>query len=314
MPRARTLRMSERSIAPRIRRNNLLFDYLETQAEYVHRMIHEEQVPIRFWVWGMLGYDDATDTPSQEQLESFYQRAYREYGRWHFSASGDATESFNVSVVADAIVLDPQWDEPPPPVLLPPPVLPVLPPPVLPPPQPKLPKDLLVPEWCGDCDWMCSICLEDNPELSRVKTACGHEFHKECLDGLKRAAIPSWRTWLPEYDATNPVIYYAVGDSPCKEYPEIELVYVPSNTTWYVPCPLCRTTICLDTGIHTGKWEFYGWLGCTCCERHIRRRPSSYHWWVKPPWGNDDPVFTGAARACKCPCRRRSRELVRQLW
>ena len=206
----------------------------------------------------------------------------------------------------------------PPPVLLPPPVLPVpplpvLPLPVLPPPQPKLPKDLLVPDWCGDCDWMCSICLEDNPELSRVKTACGHEFHKECLDGLKRA-VPSWRTWLPEYDATNPVIYYAVGDSPCKEYPEIELVYVPSNTTWYVPCPLCRTTICLDSGIHTGKWEFYGWLGCTCCERHIRRRPSSYHWWVKPPWGNDDPVFTGAARACKCPCRRRSRELVRQLW
>ena len=110
MPRARTLRMSDRSIAPRIRRNNLLFDYLETQAEYVHRMIHEEQVPIRYWVWGMLGYDACTDTPSQEQLESFYQRAYRGYGRWH-SASGDAAGSFNVSVVADAIAEDPHWGE-----------------------------------------------------------------------------------------------------------------------------------------------------------------------------------------------------------
>ena len=108
---ARTLRMSDRSIAPRIRRNNLLFDYLETEAEYVHRMIHEEQVPIRYWVWGMLGYDACTDTPSQEQLESFYQRAYRGYGRWHFSASGVAAESFNVGVVADAIMLDPHWGE-----------------------------------------------------------------------------------------------------------------------------------------------------------------------------------------------------------
>ena len=218
----------------------------------------------------------------------------------------------------------------PPPVLLPPPVLPVLqppvlpppvlPPPVLPPPQPKLPKDLLVPDWCGDCDWMCSICLEDNPELSRVKTSCGHEFHKACLDGLKKTQENAffttyihsgpWEEGLPvrmDFDTAAAAQSREWHHEP---HPVIADGYVLANRTWNVPCPLCRTKIALDDG--ESKREFDAWSTCRCCDRHLTRRPPSYAPWRMPH--ERAPRRPIDECECECVCRSRSRELAFQLW
>ena len=323
---ARTLRMS-RSIAPHRFHNN----HVETEAEYVRRMIHEEQAA----VGGGFDIDFIRNVNTMEwyeRAERFYQRAYEEFWSWGVYGPVENFTTFAVRDTAelaelarryehwadapDSEVVDEVVDVPDSEVVeevveevddgrdM----------------HPKLPKDLLVPDWCGDCDWACSICLEDNPELSRVKTACGHEFHKACLDGLKKTQVNAWFTtyihsgpWeegLPERMDFDTAAAAQSREWHHEPNPVIEDGYVLANRTWNVPCPLCRTKIALDDG--ESKREFDAWSTCRCCERHLTRRPPSYAPWRMPP--ERAPRRPMNECECECVCRSRSRELAFQLW
>ena len=161
--------------------------------------------------------------------------------------------------------------------------------------QLKLPQDLPL---CGECD-ECSICLESNPMLPRVKTPCGHVFHKACLFPLTevRRNPKTSRVW----DAPLFIAFENTENCPPPDVPLF-------NFTCEVPCPLCRALFVLDNG--TGAEEFAKWSECTCCARHMIDRPPSYAFWETP---NSCVSQSYGMPECRCYCRRRMRELVRLL-
>lgn len=310
-----------RSIAPRSFYNESTPAFAfagETQEEYVRRMIHEEQAAIRGGFY--IDFIRTINTSAwHAQAESFYQHAYQEFWTWGVHGSHENFTTFAVRDTAEVVELTGIFDE----QVVDVPDSEVVDSEVVDEPvdwrfmHPKLPKDLLVSDWCGDCDWACSICLEDNPELSRVKTACGHEFHKDCLDGLKKTQVnASFTTYIhsgpreeghPEridFDTAAAALTREMYNEP---EPVIEDGYVLANRTWYVPCPLCRTKIALDDG--ESRREFDAWATCRCCERHLTRRPPSYAPWRMPPEGAPRRPIN----ECECVCRSRSRELTFQL-
>ena len=319
-----------RTIVPLMFYNESTWFSGETQEEYVRRMIHEEQAAIRGGFY--IDFIRTINTSAwHAQAESFYQHAYQEFWSWGVHGPHENFTTFAVRDTAEVVELTGIFDE----QVVDVPDSEVVGSDVVDSEvvdsevvdsevvdwrflQPKLPKDLLVPDWCGECDWACSICLEDNPELSRVKTACGHEFHKACLDGLKKTQEnASFTTYIhsgpreeghPEridFDTAAAAVEREWHNEP---HPPIEDGYVLANRTWKVPCPLCRTRIALDDG--ESKREFDAWSTCRCCERHLTRRPPSYAPWRMPP----DRAVLDSVNSCECVCRSRSRELAYQLW
>ena len=156
----------------------------------------------------------------------------------------------------------------------------------------KLPQDLPL---CSECD-ECSICLESNPMLPRVKTPCGHVFHKACLFPLTeiKRNPKVQRVW----DAP---LFLALENTENCPPPDVPLF----NFTCEVPCPLCRSLFILDNG--TGAEEFAKWSACTCCARHNVDRPPSYAFWETP---NPYVSQTSGVPECRCYCRHRLRQLV----
>jgi hypothetical protein len=98
----------------------------------------------------------------------------------------------------------------------------------------KFPQDLPL---CDDCD-DCSICLDSNPLLPRVKTPCGHIFHKACL---------------------------------------IPLTKNKRDSMYYVPCPLCRSPFVLDEATAAEEFAKLSLCTC-CTRHTTNRPPSYAYW------------------------------------
>jgi hypothetical protein len=120
-------------------------------------------------------------------------------------------------------------------------------------PLPKL--TTLLPPFCGfmiDDVVTCNICLEDNDgniEVDgcisgrgkrRLITACGHIFHKKCLQPWTRALNKGSLCGL-------------------------------------ITCPCCRGPVYMDEQSTETKEKLFTALAkCDCCPRHMRDRPTSY--------------------------------------
>lgn len=120
-------------------------------------------------------------------------------------------------------------------------------------PWPKL--TTLLPIYCAftiDDVVTCNICLEDNTgnievdgliqgkAKRRLITACGHIFHKKCLEQWAKASNKGSLCGL-------------------------------------ISCPSCRGEVIMDDETsETRKQLFDALAQCTCCSRHQRERPLSY--------------------------------------
>ena len=121
---------------------------------------------------------------------------------------------------------------------------------------PNLPKlTTLLPPFCGfmiDDIVTCNICLEDNDgniEVDgcisgrgkrRLITACGHIFHKKCLQQWTTASLKGSLCGL-------------------------------------ITCPCCRGEVYMDEeSTETKKKLFDELTSCNCCIRHQRDKPTSY--------------------------------------
>jgi uncharacterized protein YbaR (Trm112 family) len=180
-------------------------------------------------------------------------------------------------------------------------------------PLPKL--TTLLPPFCGfmiDEIVTCNICLEDNDgniEVDgcisgrgkrRLITACGHIFHKKCLQQWTRALNKGLLCGL-------------------------------------ITCPYCRGPVYMDEqSTETKKKLFAALAQCDCCPRHQRDKPSSYaydqelddrtmskaqeealislstedylDWCQTNSWRRMDE-----REWCDCHCRTRMRTMVRRI-
>jgi hypothetical protein len=180
-------------------------------------------------------------------------------------------------------------------------------------PLPKL--TTLLPPFCGfmiDDIVTCNICLEDNDgniEVDgcisgrgkrRLITACGHIFHKKCLQ--------PWTRTLNK-----------------------------GSLCGLITCPSCRGEVYMDEQSNETKKKLFAALAkCECCPRHIRDRPSSYEhdpdlddrtmskaqeealhtlstedynaWCQTNSWRRMDE-----REWCDCHCRTRMRTMVRRI-
>jgi len=180
-------------------------------------------------------------------------------------------------------------------------------------PLPKL--TILLPPFCAftiDDIVTCNICLEDNDgniEVDgcisgrgkrRLITACGHIFHKACL-----------QQWT----------------STCNN----------GSLCGLITCPYCRGPVYMDEETTETKKNLFAALAqCNCCTRHQRDKPLSYAYdpeldartmskeqeialntletddyldWCKADWErrNNDVYW------CDCHCRTRMRAMVRRI-
>jgi hypothetical protein len=122
-------------------------------------------------------------------------------------------------------------------------------------PLPKL--TTLLPPFCGfmiDEIVTCNICLEDNDGAievdgcisGRIKrrliTACGHIFHKKCLQQWTTASLKGSLCGL-------------------------------------ITCPCCRGPVYMDEQSTEAKKKLFAALAqCNCCARHQRDKPLSYEY------------------------------------
>jgi hypothetical protein len=180
-------------------------------------------------------------------------------------------------------------------------------------PLPKL--TTLLPPFCGfmiDDIATCNICLEDNDgniEVDgcisgrgkrRLITACGHIFHKKCLQRWTSASLKGSLCGL-------------------------------------ITCPYCRGPVYMDEqSTETKKKLFAALAKCDCCPRHMRDRPVSYEhdqelddrtmskaqeealntlsdddykdWCQTNSWRRMDE-----REWCDCHCRTRMRSMVRRI-
>jgi len=182
-------------------------------------------------------------------------------------------------------------------------------------PLPKL--TTLLPPFCAfmiDDVMICNICLEDNDgniEVDgcisgrgkrRLITACGHIFHKACLQ--------QWTTT-------------------CNK----------GSLCGLISCPSCRGPVYMDEETtETKKILFDALAQCNCCTRHQRDKPLSYAYdpeldartmskaqeialntlsdddyldWCNADWlrRNNDVYWCD----CYCYCRTRMRTMVRRI-
>jgi hypothetical protein len=180
-------------------------------------------------------------------------------------------------------------------------------------PLPKLTS--LLPPFCAfmiDDIMTCNICLEDNDgniEVNgcisgrgkrRLITACGHIFHKACL-----------QQWT----------------SACNK----------GSLCGLITCPYCREPVYMDEqSTETKKKQFAALAQCDCCPRHQSIRPLSYEydpeldartmskeqeialhtlseddyieWCQANMERRNDDLFQ-----CSCHCRTRMRSMVRHI-
>jgi len=180
-------------------------------------------------------------------------------------------------------------------------------------PLPKL--TTLLPPFCGfmiDDIVTCNICLEDNDGAievdgcisgkikRRLVTACGHIFHKKCLQPWTRALNKGSLCGL-------------------------------------ITCPYCRGPVYMDEqSTETKKKLFAALAKCECCPRHMRDKPLSYaydpeldarnmskaqeealntlssedykDWCQTNSWRRMDEC-----EWCNCHCRTRMRTMVRRI-
>ena len=180
-------------------------------------------------------------------------------------------------------------------------------------PLPKL--TTLLPPFCGfmiDDIVTCNICLEDNDGnievdgciSGRIKrrliTACGHIFHKKCL-----------QQWT--------------------------ITSLKGSLCGLITCPYCRGPVYMDEqSTETKKKLFAALAQCSCCPRHMRERPLSYthdpeldartmskeqeialntlstddykDWCQTNSWRRMDE-----RECCDCHCRTRMRAMVRRI-
>ena len=180
-------------------------------------------------------------------------------------------------------------------------------------PLPKLTK--LLPPFCGfmiDDIVTCNICLEDNDgniEIDgcisgrgkrRLVTACGHIFHKACLQQWTAASLKGSLCGL-------------------------------------ITCPTCRGPVYMDQQSSEAKKKLFAALAqCNCCARHQRDKPLTYEhdpeldartmskaqeialntlsaedyieWLQTNRERRNDDLFQ-----CDCHCRTRMRAMVRHI-
>jgi len=180
-------------------------------------------------------------------------------------------------------------------------------------PLPKLTRPL--PPFCGfmiDDIATCNICLEDNDgniEVDgcvsgrgkrRLITACGHIFHKKCLQRWTSASLKG-------------------------------------SLCGIITCPCCRREVYMDEqSTETKKKLFAALAKCDCCPRHMRERPLMYEhdpeldartisktqeearntlsaedykdWCQTNSWRRMDE-----RELCDCHCRTRMRAMIRRI-
>jgi len=180
-------------------------------------------------------------------------------------------------------------------------------------PLPKL--TTLLPPFCGftiDEIVTCNICLEDNDGAievdgcisgrgkRRLVTACGHIFHKKCLQ--------QWTTTC-----------------------------LKGSLCGIITCPSCRGEVYMDEQSNETKKKLFAALAkCECCPRHHRDKPLSYaydpdldartmskaqeealntlstedykDWCQTNSWRRMDE-----REWCDCHCRTRMRAMVRRI-
>jgi len=180
-------------------------------------------------------------------------------------------------------------------------------------PLPKL--TTLLPPFCGfmiDDIVTCNICLEDNDGAievdgcisgkikRRLITACGHIFHKKCLQQWTSASLKGSLCGL-------------------------------------ITCPYCRGPVYMDEQSTEAKKKLFAALACCeCCIRHQREKPLSYeydpdldartmskaqesalntlsaedykYWCKVNSWRRMDEC-----EWCDCNCRSRMRSMVRRI-
>jgi hypothetical protein len=181
---------------------------------------------------------------------------------------------------------------------------------------PNLPKlTTLLPPFCGfmiDDIVTCNICLEDNDGnievdgciSGRIKrrliTACGHIFHKKCLQQWTTASLKGSLCGL-------------------------------------ISCPCCRREVYMDEESNETKKKLFASLArCDCCIRHQKDKPMSYAydaeldarvmskaqetafntlsyedyiaWCNKNNWRRSEE-----RQCCDCHCRTTMRTMVRRI-
>lgn len=180
-------------------------------------------------------------------------------------------------------------------------------------PWPKM--TTLLPPFCAsmiDDVVTCNICLEDNDGAievdgliqgkfkQRLITACGHIFHKKCLQQWTSASLKGSLCGL-------------------------------------ISCPCCRGPVYMDEQSTEAKKKIFAALArCECCPRHQREKPLSYeydpdldartmskaqegalntlsaedykNWYQVNTWRRMDE-----REWCDCHCRTRMRAMVRRI-
>ena len=180
-------------------------------------------------------------------------------------------------------------------------------------PLPKL--TTLLPPFCGfmiDDIVTCNICLEDNDGAievdgcisgrgkRRLVTACGHIFHKKCLQQWTTASLKG-------------------------------------SLCGIITCPCCRGEVYMDEQSTEAKKKLFAALAqCDCCPRHMRDKPIYYaydpdldartmskaqeealntlsaedykDWCQANSWRRMDE-----REWCDCHCRTRMRAMVRRI-